>query len=104
MRFKALLALATGLAAGLAVAATVPAEAKPAKKKRYENRAHYSITVRKHRNYLDAGTAVRPGEKSYHDYHRLLTSRFPTYGPAGPDNGEFRYPLPYPFELPGFGF
>jgi hypothetical protein len=34
----------------------------------------------------------------------MLTSRFPTYGPAGPDNREFRYPLPYPFELPGYGF
>lgn len=100
MRFKALLALA----AGLAIVAAVPADAKPVKKKRYENRAHYSITVRKQRSFLDAGTEVRPGEKSYHDYHYLLTSRFPTYGPAGPDNRDYRYPLPAPFELPGFGF
>jgi hypothetical protein len=100
MRIQALIAIA----AGLAVLAAVPADAATKKKKkRYENRAHFSITVRKHRSFLDAGTEVRPGEKGYHDYYYLLTSRYPTYGPAGPENrGNGRYPLPSPFELPGF--
>jgi hypothetical protein len=81
MRIQALIAIA----AGLAVLAAVPADAATKKKKkRYENRAHFSITVRKHRSFLDAGTEVRPGEKGYHDYYYLLTSRYPTYGPAGP--------------------
>ena len=57
---------------GCAVVAVSSAEAKPRK---YENREHYSITVRKHRSFLDAGTQVSAGEKSYHDYHRLLTDR-----------------------------
>jgi hypothetical protein len=99
MRIQALIAIA----AGLAVLAAVPADAATKKKKkRYENRAHFSITVRKHRSFLDAGTEVRPGEKGYHEYHYLLTSRYPTYGPAGPDNRDGRYPLPSRFELPGF--
>ena len=98
MRIQALIAAA----AGLAVLAAVPANAASSKKKRYENRAHFSITVRKPRSFLDAGTEVRPGEKGYHEYHYLLTSRYPTYGPAGPDNREGRYPLPSRFELPGY--
>jgi hypothetical protein len=100
MRIRALIAFA----AGFAVLAAVPANAATAKKKRYENRAHYSITVRKHRSFLDAGTEVKPGEKGYHDYQYMLTSRFPSYGPAGPDNRDYRFPLPAPFELPGWGF
>ena len=98
MRIQALIALA----AGLAVLAAVPADAASSKKKkRYENRAHFSITVRKHRSFLDAGTEVRPGEKGYHDYYYLLTSRYPEYGPVN-DNLNSRWPLPSRFELPGY--
>ncbi len=97
MRIQALIAAA----AGLAVLAAVPANAASSKKKRYENRAHFSITVRKPRSFLDAGTEVRPGEKGYHEYHYLLTSRYPEYGPPN-DNLNSRWPLPSRFELPGF--
>ena len=97
MRIQALIAVA----AGLAVLAAGPANAASSKKKRYENRAHFSITVRKPRSFLDAGTEVRPGEKGYHEYHYLLTSRYPEYGPPN-DNLNSRWPLPSRFELPGF--
>jgi hypothetical protein len=102
MRIQALIAFATAFA--FTAMATLPADAATSKKKRYQNQARASITVRKHRSYLDAGTTVKPGEKGYHDYYYMLTSRYPSYGPAGPDNRDYRYPLPQPFELPGFGF
>jgi hypothetical protein len=89
------------IAAAFAVSAIIPADAATSKKKRYENREHYSITVRKPRSYLDAGTEVRPGEKSYHDYYSLLTPRYPTYGPVN-DSRDYRWPLPSRFELPGY--
>jgi hypothetical protein len=55
MRIQALIAVA----AGLAVLAAVPADAASSKKKkRYENRAHYSITVRIDRDQRVAGTRV----------------------------------------------
>lgn len=86
------------LAAGFAVAASIPADAKPRKK---QDREHYSITVRKHRNFLDAGTEVKPGSKSYHDYYSLLTPPYPLYGPVN-DSRDYRWPLPSRFELPGY--
>jgi hypothetical protein len=91
MRFVSFAALV----AGCALMAVSTAEAKPRK---YENREHYSITVHKHRSFLDAGTQVSAGEKSYHDYHRLLTDRYPTYGPAGPEWRNGRWPLPGPYD------
>lgn len=98
MRLHALLAFA----AGAAIAASVPADAKTStSKKKYENRAHYSITVRKPRSFLDAGTEVRPGEKSYHDYYGLLTSRYPTYGPVN-DSRDYRWPLPGAYDGPPY--
>jgi len=97
MRKQALLVIA----AAFAVSATLPAAAATSKKKRYENRAHYSITVRKHRSFLDAGTEVKPGSKSYHDYYSLLTPPYPLYGPVN-DSRDYRWPLPSRFELPGY--
>lgn len=95
MRFVPFVALV----AGFAFAANFSAEAKPRK---HKDREHYSITVRKHRSYLDAGTQVSPGEKSYHDYHYLLTSRYPSYGPAGPEWRNGRWPLPGPYDGPPY--
>ncbi len=98
MRISVLLALS----AAAAVAASVPAEAKSStSKKKYENRAHYSITVRKQRSFLDAGTEVKPGEKSYHDYYYMLTSRYPSYGPVN-DSRDYRWPLPGPYDGPPY--
>ncbi|MFG1351628.1 hypothetical protein [Xanthobacter autotrophicus] len=58
------------------------------------------------RSYLDAGTVVKPGSKSYLDYALPSGWFYPTYdggGAAGtgPISG-IRSPLPSRFELPGF--
>ena len=54
------------------------------------------------RSYLDGGTEVLPGERKFMDY-----AYSPTYTgrrrPAAWDpNGIHRFPLPMPFELPGY--
>jgi hypothetical protein len=54
------------------------------------------------RSWLDAGTEVLPGERKFTDYVYP-----PTYMSASPaaswdPTGIHRYPLPMPFELPGF--
>ena len=64
-------------------------------------RARTRITV-KPRSYLDGGTEVLPGERKYMDY-----AQAPTYGWLAPTSswdplGIHRYPLPMPFELPGY--
>jgi hypothetical protein len=73
-------------------AANVPAEA--------QDRARTRITVQK-RSYLDAGTVVKPGTAKYHEYAFPVRSMYPSYGPF-PDEQRFRYPLPGPFDVPGF--
>ena len=67
----------------LSIASADSAEAQTAKKR---NRI-----VVEPRSYLDAGTVVKPGSKSYLDY---------ALGP-GPITG-LRWPLPGPFDLPGY--
>jgi hypothetical protein len=64
-------------------------------------RARTRITV-KPRSYLDGGTEVLPGERKFMDY-----AQAPTYSWLAPTsswdpNGIHRYPLPMPFELPGY--
>ena len=64
-------------------------------------RARTRITVRP-RSYLDGGTEVLPGERKFMDY-----AQAPTYGWLAPTSswdplGTHRYPLPMPFELPGY--
>src|SRR5690349_21137192 len=64
-------------------------------------RARTKITVRP-RSYLDGGTEVVPGERKFTDYHLV-----PTYMNASPSaswdpTGTHRFPLPMPYELPGF--
>ncbi|HEU0115345.1 MAG TPA: hypothetical protein VFQ80_11745, partial [Thermomicrobiales bacterium] len=56
------------------------------------------------RSYLDGGTEVSPGDRSYHDYVAPpggdpgRTNWF-----MGPDvRGAGRWPLPSAFELPGY--
>ncbi|MEP9351575.1 hypothetical protein [Xanthobacter sp. KR7-225] len=93
MRF----APALTLAAVLAVAFAGTAEAQSSKKRT-------QVTIAK-RSYLDAGTVVKPGSKSYTDYALPLNYNFPNYqgsavGP-GPITG-IRWPLPGPFDLPGY--
>jgi hypothetical protein len=64
-------------------------------------RARTRITV-KPRSYLDGGTEVLPGERKFMDY-----AQAPTYGWLAPTSswdphGIHRWPLPMPFELPGY--
>ena len=64
-------------------------------------RARTRITVRP-RSFLDGGTEVRPGERKFLDY-----AQAPTYGWLAPTSswdplGTHRFPLPMPFELPGY--
>ena len=54
------------------------------------------------RSWLDAGTEVLPGERKFMDY-----AQAPTYGWLAPTSswdplGIHRFPLPMPFELPGY--
>ena len=64
-------------------------------------RARTRITVQP-RSYLDGGTEVVPGERKFMDY-----AQAPTYGWLAPTSswdplGTHRFPLPMPFELPGY--
>ena len=64
-------------------------------------RVRTKITVRP-RSYLDGGTEVVPGERKFMDY-----AQAPTYGWLAPTSswdplGTHRFPLPMPFELPGY--
>jgi len=91
MRLASLAALAAAFAV---FAASLPADAKD-----YE-RSRTRIIIKK-RSYLDAGTTVKPGTARYTNYLWVIDNRFHTYGPPG-DNLYSRFPLPGPFELPGY--
>ena len=80
------------LAAGIALLATsVPADAQ---------RERTRIIIKK-RSFLDAGTTVKPGEARYTNYLLLINPRLAGYGPMN-DNINARFPLPGPYELPGY--
>lgn len=94
MRFAPVVTIAA--AAALSVAFAGVAEA--------QSRDRTRITIQK-RSYLDAGTVVKPGSKSYLDYALPPNYNFPNYqgsaaGP-GPITG-LRWPLPGPWDLPGY--
>ena len=65
-------------------------------------RARTRITVRP-RSYLDGGTEVVPGERKFMDY-ALAADLQSWLAPTSSwdPNGIHRYPLPMPFELPGY--
>ena len=65
-----------------------------------DGRGHVRVIVIPRRSYLDTGTEVSVGDRSYHDY-----VSFPAGDPGhqqwffGPDvQGKGRYPLPGPFD------
>src|SRR5881394_2637395 len=64
-------------------------------------RVRTKITVRP-RSYLDGGTEVLPGERKFTDYAYPPTymsgSAYASWDPTG----IHRFPLPMPFELPGY--
>ena len=64
-------------------------------------RVRTKITVRP-RSYLDGGTWVLPGERKFTDYANNPTYSWSAPTSAWDPNGIHRFPLPMPFELPGF--
>lgn len=99
MRFAPLHTLAAALTIALAgsVAVAGTAEAQQTKK-----RTKVTITQR---SYLDPGTVVKPGSKSYLDYALPLGYNYPNYQGSGVGPGPItgiRWPLPGPFDLPGY--
>jgi len=109
MRLASVLAVS---AAAVALAAfAVPADAQNRRPARDQSeritiidengRARTKITVRP-RSYLDGGTHVVPGERKFTDYAYPPTymngSGYASWDPTG----THRFPLPMPFELPGF--
>ena len=86
-------------ATALAAAFTVLVASFPVHARDYE-RQRTRIIIQK-RSYLDAGTTVKPGTARYTNYLWVINNRFPAYGPPN-DNINSRFPLPGPFELPGY--
>ena len=64
-------------------------------------RSHTKITVRP-RSYLDGGTFVVSGERKFMDYAAPVTYMQASPSAAWDPTGTHRFPLPMPFELPGF--
>jgi hypothetical protein len=64
-------------------------------------RARTKITVRP-RSYLDGGTEVFPGERKFMDYAQPSTYLQSSPSAAWDPTGTHRFPLPMPFELPGY--
>ena len=91
MRFVPFVAVAAALAV---FASTLPADARDPDQPRTR------IIIKK-RSFLDAGTTVKPGTARYTNYLWVINNPFPTYGPPN-ENINSRFPLPGPFELPGY--
>ena len=64
-------------------------------------RARTRITVRP-RSYLDGGTQVFPGERKFTDYALVPTYMNGSPSAAWDPIGNYRFPLPMPFDLPGY--
>jgi hypothetical protein len=64
-------------------------------------RVRTRITVRR-RSYLDGGTEVIPGERKFMDYAAPSTHMNAAPSAAWDPTGTHRWPLPMPFELPGY--
>jgi len=113
MRSKVVAAAFAAIGAVALLAA--PANAAPKKKTEavVDTRGHTVFTstdedgqkrtriIIQKRSYLDAGTSVKPGTARYTNYLLPLDSRFMNYGPPN-FNVNTRFPLPGPFELPGY--
>lgn len=92
MRFAPFIALLAGFSILAATAYEADAQSRRDQRPR--------VYIKKHRNYLDAGTEVTPGSKNYHSHIYTREALFPTYS-ADP-TGQSRWPLPMQFELPYF--
>ena len=108
MRLAVLTALAAS-AALLAIAGPADAQQRRGYQPRGERitiidetgRVRTKITVRR-RSYLDGGTEVVPGERKFMDY--AVPSTYMNGAPSASwdPTGIHRFPLPRPFELPGY--
>jgi hypothetical protein len=109
MRVASILSLSVAAATILALASPADAQRRRVYRDQTERitiidengRARTKITVRP-RSFLDGGTEVLPGERKFMDY-----AQAPTYGWLAPTSswdplGTHRFPLPMPFELPGY--
>jgi hypothetical protein len=109
MRLASILALSVAAATLVALASPADAQRRRVYRDQTERitiidengRARTKITVRP-RSFLDGGTEVLPGERKFMDY-----AQAPTYGWLAPTSswdplGMHRFPLPMPFELPGY--
>jgi hypothetical protein len=82
------------------LAASLPADAQQYRE-RQQPRA--KIIVQPKRSYLDAGTAVKPGERRFHDYIYSPALLYPPFGPRTyPYAAAARWPLPSFGDVPGF--
>jgi hypothetical protein len=105
----ALLTAFAATAAMLAIAGPADAQQRRGYQQRGERitiidetgRVRTKITVRR-RSYLDGGTEVVPGERKFMDY--AVPSTYMNGAPSSSwdPTGIHRYPLPRPFELPGY--
>src|SRR5882672_12667734 len=109
MRLASVIALSAMACTVLALASPADAQSRRYAPDRSERitvidetgRVRTKITVRR-RSYLDGGTEVVPGERKFMDY-----AAPPTYMNGAPTaswdpTGIHRFPLPMPFELPGY--
>ena len=111
MRFASAIALAAAVTATVAFTAA-PADAQGRRYYRGDRteritfidengRARTRITVRP-RSYLDGGTEVIPGERKFMDYAQPSTYMQSSPSAAYDPTGSRRFPLPMPFDLPGY--
>jgi len=108
MRLPVLTALAA-TAAMLALAIPADAQQRPGYRAKGERitiidesgRVRTKITVRR-RSYLDGGTEVIPGDRKYMDYAAPSSHMNAAPSAAWDPTGTHRFPLPMPFELPGY--
>ncbi len=63
------------------------------------------VTITKDQSYLNPGTMVKPGSMPYQNYAFPPGYNFPTFSASSAEPGPItglRWPLPGPFDLPGF--
>jgi hypothetical protein len=109
MRLAPLFALSL---AASALVATTPVDAQQRRQVRSDQteritiidengRARTRLTVRP-RSFLDGGTEVLPGDRKFMDYVNAPTYYWLSPSSSWDPLGIHRYPLPMPFELPGY--
>lgn len=102
MGFAPLHTFAAALTLALA-GSVVLAGAAEAQQSRQNQRPR--VTITKDQSFLHPGTMVKPGSRPYQNYAFPPGYNFPTFSPSAAEPGPItglRWPLPGPFDLPGF--